>query len=221
MQPASPQTARIALALGLAYAVWLGNGLYLEAAARNSASLYWALDLLPWIVLPGALWTWLSQVGVRAEHIGFARHRGHWLQLVGETASVFLSAGVLFFVVRAVARLYFPGSHFNIGHVFPDEGLLRHAAWLYAASTAGLVESALFLGLPWLLWRNQRTQGWPAAVFVLAVSTLFGLVHWELGMPIMLGAFATHAVCCAWFFHYRSLWPIAISHVLVDLIAFW
>lgn len=215
------QTTRIALVLGVAYAVGLGNGLYLETAARISASLFWALDLLQWIVLPGLFWAWLSLAGLRAEHIGFARTRSHWLQFVGEVASVFLSAGVLFFLVRALAGLHFPGAQFSVAHVFPAEGLLRQIAWAYAASTAGLVESALFLGLPWLLWRNQKTQGRRTWVFVLLVSLLFALVHWELGVPVMLGAFAIHAVSCAWFFHYKSLWPVAISHVLVDLIAFW
>lgn len=208
------------LTLGVAYAVWLGNGLYLEAAARVSASLFWTLDLLQWIVLPGLLWAWLSRSGLRMHHIGFARPRCHWLQLVGEIASVFLSAGILFFLVRAVAQLYLPGAQFSVGHVFPAGGMLRHIAWLYAAFTAGLVESALFLGLPWLLWRSHKPDGsrW---IFVLLVSALFALAHWELRIPVMLGAFAIHAVSCAWFFHYKSLWPIAISHVLVDLIAFW
>ena len=44
--------------------------------------------------------------------------------------------------------------------------------------------------------------------------------HWEQGAHIAAAAFCFNTVMCAWFFQLRTLWPIAIAHIAIDLIVF-
>ena len=211
---------RLGVALALAYAVWLCNGFYVQSAAKAGMAVFWTLDLLQWIVLPVILWcAFLRPAGISAGDIGFAAPKSHWMKLIGETIGVFLTAGTLFFLVRAIAEDYFPASPFNVAQAFPAQGPLRTLAWIYSSVTAGVVESALFIGAPWLWWQ-AHTRGLPRWVFVLLISALFAVSHWELGIRLILAAFVTHWVACLWYFRLRNLWAIAGAHTIVDLIAF-
>lgn len=88
---------------------------------------------------------------------------------------------------------------------------------LYAALTAGVVESIFFIGMPWLAYAGTARQVSPRR-FAAVMSAVFSLAHWEHGSAVATGAFCCHLVVCAWFFRWRSLWPVAAGHTLIDLV---
>lgn len=130
---------------------------------------------------------------------------------------VFVTAGLVFVVTRNLSWRVLgpsPGS-FQLGLFFPL-GLAGTALQLYAAISAGLVESIFFIGLPWLWYANTRTE--PSKLhFMLALSAIFSIAHWEHGRHIVIAAFCLHLVLCKWFFQWNTLWPVVLGHTLIDL----
>lgn len=209
----------LAIALALVVVVWGVNGVYLAPLSRLGPLPFWAADLAQWVLLPALLLGWLHRLGLRPADYGF----GAPDRLAPVLAGAVLATLVLylcFFGVRDLAwrALGYPGGFFSLGDVFPG-GAAGRVAWLYAALSAGLVESVFFIGLPWLLW--SRRQAGSALLFSLASATVFAVVHWEQGAHVVAGALAFGLAACALFFHWRNLWAVAIGHVAVDLVAFW
>lgn len=133
---------------------------------------------------------------------------------------VFVTAGLAFLVARNLSWRVLgpsPGS-FQLVHLFP-QGLTGAAMQIYAAISAGLVESIFFIGLPWLLYASAHQH--PSEMrFMLTVSAIFALAHWEQGRHIMIAAFFSHLVMCRWFLLWRTLWPVVLGHTMIDLAAF-
>jgi len=215
------QRAWICSALVTGNLVWLGNGLYLEPLAKGNPILFWVVDLLQWVVLPAVLAISLSNfAGLTVKDYGFVSSKEHWMKTLGDSVGVFITAGFLFFLARNVARVQLGVPYgLNLGNAFPQDALLRTVVVIYWSASAGLVESALYVGLPWLLFRGVSSS-LPRFVFVLISSALFAVAHWEQGSPVVIGAFVSNVVLCLWYFHYKSLWPIAGGHFLVDVVAF-
>ena len=133
---------------------------------------------------------------------------------------VFVTAGLAFLVARNLSWRVLgpsPGS-FQLVQLFP-QGLAGVAVQIYAAVSAGLVESIFFIGLPWLWYMNAR-QHPSERHFTLAVSAIFALAHWEHGRHIVIAAFFSHLVMCRWFLLWRTLWPVVLGHTMIDLAAF-
>lgn len=218
------QEIAVALSLALVWAVWLLNGFYMAALAQFSVLLFWLVDIAQWVLLPGVLLFVLARAyAILPHHYAYAWPIADTRQLLKDTAVVFIigylaySSAWLFW-----ALLGHPMAEFSWPQTFP-EGWLGTLTWLYASVTAGLVESVFFISLPWLLYRSVLTRQNRRPnrdVFIVLVSLVFALAHWEQGMHIVAAAFCFNTVMCAWFFQLRTLWPIAIAHVLIDLIAF-
>lgn len=211
---------RIALACALvpAMAVWLLNGWYLPLLAAVDARLLWAADVLQWVVLPATLvWLLASRASLppRCYGLGLAAHKP--FGLAWKSLAIWLSAGLVFVVTRnLVWRILGPGAaSLPLAQHWPTDWM-RVLALLYAAITAGVVESILFIGMPWAWYAGSARRASPRGFTVIA-SLVFALAHWEHGSAVVGGAFLCHTVLCAWFFHCRSLWPIAGGHTLVDL----
>lgn len=214
----------LAFSLLLIVFVWSINGIYLAALSRYSLAAFWAADLLQWIVLPGFItWHLARHHGIRPEHYGFASFGNDGLRLLGWSVLAAITFHFAFFWVNAQAWQFFgqPTGFFALEVAFPA-GALGRVVWLYSALTAGFVESVFLIGLPWLLWTrlgyaHMQAQ---ALVFTLASSLVFAVVHWEQGPHVVVAALAFGIVACAWFLRLRTLWPVAIGHVVVDLVAF-
>lgn len=204
--------------------VWQFNGFYLPALGsrgNEGALIFWAVDRLQWIVLPALLLGLLAhKAALRPTHYGFVPLGKNLWPLAGQGLMVFVTAGLTFLVARNLSwRVLGPSpDSFQLEHLFP-QGLAGAALQIYAAVSAGLVESIFFIGLPWLLYASARQH--PSELrFSLTVSTIFALAHWEHGRHGVIAAFFAHWVMCRWFLHWRTLWPIVLGHALIDLAAF-
>lgn len=210
----------IGLSLLLIIFIWGVNGIYLSALSQISPAAFWAADLMQWIVVPGALSYFLAtKYSILPKQYGFASFSESWVKVFVLGLIAALTFYISFFWVRDFSWRFLghPTGFFSLGSVFPS-GALGTVIWLYSAVSAGLVESALFIGLPWLLWSRLNLDS--PFVFSFLSALIFSSVHWEQGPHVVIGALAFGLVACAWFFRLRTLWPIVIGHVIVDLIAF-
>jgi hypothetical protein len=202
--------------------IWLFNGCYTQALARTSVLLFWLVDLIQWIVLPGTLLIILAKwAALLPKNYGLDTTTLRWQSPVSGTLAAFITMKLAFSLTSKLAwqLLDHPKGVFDWTTVFPD-GLLWPIVLLYSALTAGVVESIFFIGLPWLLYHNVRhAPSLPA--FSLISSVVFAASHWEQGQPVVIGAFFSNLVACFWFFRLGTLWPVAAGHTLVDLALFW
>ncbi|WP_462389702.1 CPBP family intramembrane glutamic endopeptidase [Acidovorax sp. Q11] len=173
------------------------------------------------MLLPTALlWLLAHKASLHPRRYGLAPPEKNLLPLAGQGLMVFVTAGLAFLMKRNLSWRVLgpsPGS-FQLVQLFP-QGLAGAALQIYAAVSAGLIESIFFIGLPWLLYASARQH--PSEMrFTLCVSTIFALAHWEHGRHGVIAAFFAHGVMCRWFLHWRTLWPIVLGHTLIDLAAF-
>ena len=211
----------VACALLPVLVVWQANGLYLPALAQEGARLFWLADLCQWVVLPTALvWLLSCTASLRPNHYGLAVSAMDWRTLTWQALVVFVTAGLAFLVARNLAwRLLGPSATaWPLAQMFPG-GLAGAATRVYAAFSAGLVESIFFIGLPWLLYASLRPRP-SRQSFTLALSAIFASAHWEQGSHLVVAAFFAHPVLCAWFFRWGTLWPVVLGHSMVDLASF-
>lgn len=213
--------ALVGWALMPVLAVWQLNGFYLPVVGRGGTLLFWVVDGAQWIVLPAVLLGLLARkAALRPQHYGLAPPEKNFGPLVGRGFMVFVTAGLVFLVARNLSWRVFgpsPGS-FQLTQFFP-QGLAGVALQIYAAVSAGLVESIFFIGLPWV-WYSSASQRPSEVLFTLAVSAIFALAHWEHGRHGVIAAYCAHCVMCRWFLHWRTLWPVVLGHTLIDLAAF-
>lgn len=209
----------IATILLIAAIVWGVNGVYLSYLSEFGPLVFWTADLIQWVLVPAVSACYLaSKFGIAPSQYGFnppVPRPTHFLWGMLSVAAFYPA----FFWVRNYTwtALGMPSGFFTWSAEMPD-GYAGTAVWMYSAITAGLVESAFFIGLPWLLWSRHIPQ--KRVLFSLASSVVFSAVHWEQGPHVVAGAFAFGLVACVWYFRSQSLWPVAIGHTVVDLMAF-
>lgn len=215
------QQARVGWALIPVCVVWQLNGLYLPTMGREDVLLFWAVDGVQWIALPAILLGLLAhKAAVRPQQYGLVTPEKNLWPLAGQSLMVFVTAGLVFLVARNLSwRVLGPSPGSVHWTQFLPQGLAGAAVQIYAAVSAGLVESVFFIGLPWLWYRSARQQ--PSELhFTFSVSVIFALAHWEHGRHIMIAAFFSHFVMCRWFLFWRTLWPVVLGHTMIDLAAF-
>ncbi len=209
----------IALMLLVVVVVWGINGVYLSALSAKSTMVFWAADFLQWIVLPGVMaWQLAQRHGVYPADYGFTPRWPEW-RLLGWAVVALCTLYPAYFVVSQWASQWLGVSDgfFVWQDTFPHN-FLKPVLLVYSAVTAGFVESALFIGLPWLAW--QRLGAARPVVFSIMVSLVFAAAHWEQGLHVILGALAFNLVACGWYFALKSLWPVVLAHIGVDLVDF-
>jgi hypothetical protein len=206
-------------ALAVVVAVWSINGVYLSALSRSSATAFWAADLAQWVLLPGLLAAVLARRHALLPRDYGLDARSLNLRALAWSVPVTITFAIAYFWVTAgvSAALGRPGGYFSFQDVFPT-GAMGTLARIYSALSAGLVESVVFISLPWLIWRGRtrRDAGWFTALW----SMVFAAVHWEQGPHVFVAAAVFSVAACAWYFRLGTLWPIIIGHVIVDLIDF-
>lgn len=216
----NPKTkSAILISLFVVVVVWGINGVYLSILSKYSASAFWTADLVQWVLLPSALiWILTSHYLVRPKHYGLdPADIGIQTIAWSVPASITFYAAYFWLTEFVSGQLGNPGGFFAFEDVFPT-GNLGTVAWLYSALSAGIVESVFFIGLPWLLWSQTRSED--RVWFTAFWSVVFAAVHWEQGPHVFVGALAFNLVACAWYFRLKTLWPVVIGHVIVDLIDF-
>lgn len=200
------------------------NGFYNGPLYRMDPALYWTADFLLYVLAPTAVVVWLARFSdVRPKHYGlkFPPYGG----LESVAASVFLAI-ILFTTYKVASYLgwiftwrWYTEPDFSYAAVTPA-GVLRPLAAFYWATSAGVVESIFYIGLPWYLWRHHFGLAHRRRLFLWVSATVFAAAHWEQGPHNVIAALAFGLVACLLYWKINDLWPVVGAHTLVDLVIF-
>ena len=193
------------------------NGLYLAWALRHSAALFWILDLLQFIVVPGAsLWA-LSRAGVRPADYGLGRMVAP--ERRGRDVRAYAIVLVVFCITYGTASAVSPyvslawgsgGSLYN--RAIPLEPALALLTLLYICLSAAFVEEIVFRGLLFACLPPSR--------YVLVSALAFSLIHWENGSWETFATLVLGLVLALLYIRIRNLWPFIFGHAVTDMLAF-
>ncbi len=210
----------IGLALMVIFFSFISVNLVRSELYARGAALYWAVDVLKFVVLPLVVAiTLATQFGVTPRQYGFVWNG--WLDFSG---LLVLCLVLMFLTYRggtwiAWVALRFPEAHRFYASINPS-GVLRLPVTLYFAITAGVVEETFFRGLPLLFLERLRPSSVPKAAYVLGTATCFSLVHWMNGPHEVAGTWLLGIVTAALYLRIRTLWPLIAAHSLIDLLDF-
>ena len=223
---ALPQPEVIACAMFPIVALSLANALYKSALMTQAPVLYWLQDGLTFVFFPLAGAALLARVAsCRPADYGFKRI--DTATALFEISALSMLALAMFalsygFGLRLGASLW-PGEGTN--HALP--GLLpagiasRVLVVFYLSVTAGVVEEAVYRGLPWLYLQQRCTPRWRVPVYVLASAFVFSFIHSEQGLHAVLATFLLGVVWALLYTRIQNLWPFVMAHILVDVWSFW
>lgn len=200
------------------------NGFYNGPLYRLNPALFWAADLVLFLLAPAAILFLLAkfaQVFPKNYGLKFPPHGG----LESVATSVFLAIVLIatYEVAKYIGWIFawrwYVDPDFSYGAVTPV-GVLRPLMVFYWAVTAGLVESVFYIGLPWYLWRNHFGLAHRCRLFLWVSAVVFAAVHWEQGPHNVIAAFAFGFAACLLYWKINDLWPIVGAHILMDIVLF-
>ena len=198
------------------------NGFYNIIITRMPV-VYWAVELVVWVLLPSLGLYAYRRMGGRFRDLGVV-----WPRSVGEVCKVLLyGCGwglVLFWAFRSGrswGESVFDKNYlvvaFDYGSLIPDSGWPKTAVWIYLSLSAGIVEELYFRGF----LRRFFARGRLGSVYFMGASTvLFSAIHWENGVNDLLATAAFGFLACICYLSHRSILVPMIAHVVADLILF-
>jgi len=216
---------RVSLVIAPFFLFGLINGVYNGALATASPWLFWLLDVLGWLVLPSTILYYIYRYyGIGIRDYGLTklttpyqrREIFNWSFLATFILSIYYFA----FGWLAWEFIAAPTTSFSYGGMVP-EGDARYVAIFYLAITAAVFEEIFFRGLIWRLVYSSATPYNKAVVYIAISSILFGLVHWENGIPEVLAAMIFGIVACILYLRLRNLLPLIFAHFVIDMVNFW
>jgi hypothetical protein len=222
LEVGDPLRVKLLLALAPFVILSLADGWYKEPLFAWSPAAFWVADALKFVVVPVAALAWLRvHAGVRPALYGLARpgnfNRVDFLKLAVLVCAVM--AYLLDSSTRLGAALFPDRPSFTYLGAMP-QGLPRPLLAVYFALTAALVEEVMFRGLPWL-WLSGYMEGnrlrW---TYLLWSAATFAGTHWENGHGQLLATLIYGLAAGGWFLVLRSLWPLVIAHLAIDLYVF-
>lgn len=197
------------------------NGLVNSLIYQN-ALLYWAFELLTWIVIPTIILVLATRTaGLRFSDLGY-----HTAIRGQHNPGLFWLACVLFaplcYGVYAGSYAFFGGlfpgeGFFSYESIVPESGIQYFVVVIYFALSAGLVEELLFRGLLYQAFSGFRHS---IALFLLLSPLLFSLVHWEDGLANLASTYIYGVFMAIAYLGLRNLWPLVIGHIFTDLVWF-
>ena len=185
---------------------------------------FWIFDLTKWLVLPAVLMLALRRSpDVRRQGYGLTSAHG-MSDIVAMVPLVLITLYIAYALPEYFANqvLGHPKPPFSSPDTLASLGRFRIVGSIYFAVTAGLWESIFIIGLPWL-WFSQGAAVPPkqTALFVVVSSLLFASGHWENGLPNVIAAFVFEVCAVRWYLRLKTLWPIIVAHILIDVYDFW
>jgi len=96
-------------------------------------------------------------------------------------------------------------------------GIWHLPAVLAISFDAGFCESVIFIGLPWLLFRDSCRSTTGKVAFAVVTSVIFGACHRGNGFHEVIAVTFFGLAAVFWFLKVRDLWPVVIGHGLVDV----
>ncbi len=205
----------------LLVAPFLVNGA-LNAVVAARPWLYWAMEIVVWLVLPAALLAGAARVaGIDARRLGLdGRIRGRSSPAGIAVACVVLSAAwpPVYAALEGLATGWLPATPlFVYESVVPSTQPGRFLAAAWFALTAGVVEEIIYRGYAWQVCRDLAH---PRSWFLVPGPLLFASVHWEAGIASVFVAWVFGVMAAALYLALRNLWPLIVAHAVTDFIAF-
>ncbi|MGH8857930.1 MAG: CPBP family intramembrane glutamic endopeptidase [Polaromonas sp.] len=183
--------------------------------------LYWAADLVQFALVPLLLFLFLRSVSIRPSAYGF---RSLTSSLSGvEAIAVVLFVAFVYWVayepVRNIAYrfLWQYAGTFNHKDALPETPVLRLIVVIYLATSAALIEEAVFRGLSWLYVGQYKRSPFSVPSFAVITSLLFAAIHYEQGPHAMIAALSVGIVAAMLYAKIQNIWPFLIAHFLIDI----
>lgn len=193
---------------------------YKGAIFHISPAAYWTVVIFSNTLLPlGSMWILWKVYGVNPKSYALpVPPPANW-HLVGEAALIAFTIGIVYFPASGIAwtllRQYsHPGLMYLDVLAGRSWGELAHIAM---SLNAGIFESVIFIGLPWLLLGEQCRSKTSQIVFAVVSSLVFGCCHRGNGINEVVAVTFFGLVAVAWFLKLRELWPVALGHGLIDI----
>jgi len=190
----------------------------------HSAALYWAFDIIKFVVLPVAALAILVRVyGIRPRDYGVrgVAKNETWGQFIGLIVFLVLILDLVYYATWYSAWLVLrPELVAPFYKQINPTGLLRLPTALYLAVTAGFVEEVFFRGLPLLYLERKFGTALPRKSYVLGTAVIFGVVHWGNGLLEVVATFAFGLLAATLYLRLRDLWPLIGAHIVIDMVAF-
>jgi hypothetical protein len=215
----------ILLAVFPTLALELLNTFWLEPLILRGPAIFYAADILQWIIVPGLVWAFL----LRAPHIkpkeyGFPdSSQTPSLISVAQALSVALLLWLAYKPVFVIAYRWFWPYAENFGYsaiipkLFPWNILIS----LYFSTTAAVVEETVFRGLPWLYFSCFLSPARRIIWYLILTPLLFAACHSEQGPHGVIAAWAYGLTAALLYIRLRNLWPLILGHFVIDMIEFW
>jgi membrane protease YdiL (CAAX protease family) len=211
----------IALGFAVVAVIFLSSSFFRRDLYELSPALYWAFDVLKFVVVPAAAALFLAKyLAIRPKHYGLrgiAQHEtwGHFFGL-----TIFLAL-ILDFAYYASWYIAWFALQPEVGPLFYQEinprGLLRVPVTLYMAISAGVVEEIFFRGLPLLYLERRFPNALPRKSYILGTAALFGLIHWGNGPHEVMATFVFGVLAAILYLRLRDLWPLIVAHAAIDI----
>ena len=194
---------------------------YKGAIFQTSPAAYWAVVIFSNTLLPlGGMWILWKIFGVNPKTYSLPVPPVVNRYLVGEAALIAFTIGMVYFPASGIARgLLWQYSHPGLKY----SDVLAGRSWgeladIAMSLNAGIFESVIFIGLPWLLFGEQCRSTISKVIFAVVTSLVFGCCHRGNGLSEVVAVTFFGLVAVAWFLKLRDLWPVALGHGLIDIL---
>lgn len=216
---------RVSLMIAPFFVFGMVNGTYNSSLAQISPWLFWLADIMGWIVLPSAILYYVYRhygIGLRDYGFGKLTSVQQRREIINWSFLATFILGIYYFAFGWLAWAFIDATppSFSYTKVIP-EGNGYYVAVFYLSITAAVVEEIFFRGLIWRLVYLSTAKYNKPIVYVAVSSILFGLVHWENGLPEVLAAMVFGVVACVLYLRLHNLIPLIVAHFIIDVVNFW
>lgn len=221
----SNYSARVSLVIVPFFVFGMINGIYNKVLSENSPWLFWTADFLGWIVLPSMILFYIYRYyGIGLHDYGLVKLNTAYKrrEMLNWTLISTFILSIYYFAFGWLAWRFIdtPANVFSYGAMVP-QGNARYFTIVYFALTAAVFEEIFFRGLIWRLVYSSAIKFNKSIVYVIISSLLFGLVHWENGLPEVISTTIFGVVACILYLRLRNLLPLMIAHFFIDMVNFW
>ena len=205
--------------------LFFANGLYNPLIAKCTA-LYWSIDLLTWIGLPGlALWHLNHRFQISPPALLRFLHFGKDLKIGwGHIPLLVILAAFIITVLRFTQLIlhysYAPDifePYFSYHEVLPTLPSRRETIIVYFALSAGILEEVVYRGLPYHLIDYLRNRPF---LYVLSTSGIFSLLHWEQNIWGLVSTYIFGVIFATLYLKSQNIILPMILHAITNIFFF-
>lgn len=194
---------------------------YLNPLLHKVPFLFWLVDGFVFLIISFLLLFFCkNRLNVSLDDLGYRNYLcGNRNYTNSITITILLIPIVFIFyaLLRKLSFYVFPTNWGFIGFGYsgtvPKFGFLHYIALWYLSLTAGFIEE------------TQRTlcrmvfgkKAIDIAVYIIFSSFFFSLLHWHQGVQSIFLTFCLGLLFSSIYIFLKNIWPLIISHILLDL----